>query len=257
MRKNDNMLSNSDIIKFLNNYLNIESIEDDSNNGVQVDSEEEIYKIGFAVDARIDTVNEAVRKNADLLIVHHGIIWGGIDSVKGKNYEIIKKMLENDLGLYAAHLPLDLHPNIGNNAEISNIIGSHNLDTFHEYKGSEIALLSGFEEERPVIEIKSNLENEFGRNVDLVKEGPDKVKKVGILTGSGADAIYEALELEADLFITGERDYTAYNTALDENINLIFGGHYSTETLGVKNLQKIIEDKFNVETFFINRETIY
>ena len=257
MKMNDNMLTDSDIVKFLNDYLNIKDIRDDSNNGVQVDTDEDIFNVAFAVDARIDTINEAIKKNADLLVVHHGIIWGGLNRITGKNYEIIEKLLKEDLGLYAAHLPLDIHPDVGNNASIADIIGAQPVNTFHEYNGSEIALLSEFKEEKPVLEIKSILENEFRRNIDLVEKGPEDVKKVGVLTGSGGDAIHEAIELGVDLFITGERDYTAYNTALDEGINLIFGGHYSTETLGVKNLKEILKQKFNVKTFFLERKTVY
>lgn len=251
------MISDSSIIKFLDDYLDIKNIEDDSNNGVQVDSASDIGKIGFSVDARKDTIKEAVQEDCDLLVTHHGIIWGGLERVTDLNYEIINNLISNNVGLYTAHLPLDIHPEIGNNSSIVNIVNGNQVETFYEYNGSEIALLGDFDHPRDLHKISEDLEIELDHEIDLVNLGPDEINKFAVLTGDGGKIVESAVEKGADLLITGERDYTAYNKAKDYDINIIFGGHYSTETLGLKNLKNIIEEKFGIDTIFINRKTIY
>ncbi len=249
------MISDSKLINFLDDFLNIEDVKDESKNGVQVDAPTEVEKIAFAVDVRKDIVENAVVSEADLLLVHHGLIWGeGLGPLTGKDYIIIKKLIKNDIGLYAAHLPLDIHPEVGNNVELARILGAKIEEPFMKYNDTKIARMATFESSKKVMDLAKTLETELATKTNVIK-GDKKVKKVGILTGKGGQALKSAKENGAELLITGERTYTTYNEAIDRDMALIFAGHYATETLGVKKLKGIIEDDFEIKTEFIPSST--
>ncbi len=245
------MMSDSNIVKFLDDFLSIDEIEDESENGIQVDSPANIEKIAFAVDARKDIVERAVDTKADLLFVHHGLIWGGgIRSLTGKEYDMVRALIRNDVGLYGAHLPLDVHPEVGNNVQLAAKINAEVEDPFLEYHGTNIARMARFEDKRKVGDIAKELEEKLDTETYSLQED-EKVKKLGILTGKGGQALSEAKENGAELFITGERTYKAYNEALDLNIPLIFAGHYATETLGVKKIKQLLDQKYDIQTEFL------
>ncbi|MFP3872557.1 MAG: Nif3-like dinuclear metal center hexameric protein [Candidatus Aenigmatarchaeota archaeon] len=249
------MISDSELVGFLEDHLSIDEIEDESENGVQVDASTEINKIAFAVDVRKDIVKRAVETDADLLFVHHGLIWNnGLGPLVGREYQIIKELMENDIGLYAAHLPLDVHPEVGNNVELARTIGAEIGEPFMEYKDTRIARLATFEEEKRVDMIAKTLEVTLDTETYVVS-GEKEVKKVGILTGKGGQALKSAKENGAELFITGERTYMAYNEALDLDMPVIFAGHYATETLGVRKMEELLTEKFDVETEFLPSRT--
>jgi len=249
------MISDSELVEYLDDLLSIDEIEDESENGVQIDAPTEIESVAFAVDVRKDIVERAVEKNVDMLFVHHGLIWGdGIGALTGKNYDIVRNLVQNDIGLYGAHLPLDVHPEAGNNVELARTIDAEIGESFLEYKGTEIARMAVLEEERTVRDISKELEEKLDTETFILKERRT-VKKIGILTGKGGQALKSAKENGADLFITGERTYMAYNEALDMDMPLIFAGHYATETLGVKKMKKLIRDRFGYETWFLPAKT--
>jgi len=249
------MISDSKLIEFLDDFLNIDEIEDESENGVQVDAPTEVEKIAFAVDVRRDIVNRAIDTKADLLFVHHGLIWNsGLGPLTGKDYEIVRDLIQNDIGLYGAHLPLDVHSEFGNNVELAKTIGAEPGESFMEYKDTKIARMAVLEEERSVEDIAIELEKELETETYTLKEDK-KVKKIGILTGKGGQALKAAKENGADLFITGERTYMTYNEAIDIEMPLIFAGHYATETLGVERMMELVESKFGYETCFLPAET--
>ncbi|MBS3781165.1 MAG: Nif3-like dinuclear metal center hexameric protein [Candidatus Thermoplasmatota archaeon] len=249
------MISDSDLIEFLDDFLNIDDIKDESENGVQIDAPTEMEKIAFAVDVRKDIVKRAIDAKVNLLFVHHGLIWNdGLGPLIDKDYEIVRDLIKNNTGLYGAHLPLDVHSEVGNNVELAKTIGAEPQESFMEYKDTKIARMAVLEEERKVEEIARNLEEKLDTETYTLKD-EKKVKKIGILTGKGGQALKAAKENGADLFITGERTYMAYNEALDLNMPLIFAGHYATEILGVKKMMKEIESEFGYETCFLSAQT--
>ncbi len=245
------MISESELVKELNDYLNVDQIEDDTHNGIQIDADTSIKKIAFAVDARRDVIEEAVENDADLLVTHHGMIWGGVKSVTGKFYRSISLFLKNDMGLYVSHLPLDIHGEIGNNVLLARTVGAEPVDTFFDYNGTEVCLMSEFEEKKKVCEVAEVLADKLNAET-TVYLGEKKVKKLGIMTGKGGRAVSLAKEEGADLFITGERSYVAYNEAIDMEIPLIMGGHYATEILGIQALMEKIEREYDFQCFWID-----
>ncbi len=252
------MISDSKLVKQLDEWLSIEEIEDDSLNGVQVDAGAEIEKISFAVDARIDTIKETVKSGSDLLIVHHGMIWGGgLGRLAGDTYRKVKILMKNDVGLYAAHLPLDIHPQIGNNVQLAELLGAEPSGRFLEYKGRDIALLAEFDQGMELDEIEFKISKKLDIEPFVLdpRNSKEDIEKIGILTGKGGKALSEAYELGADLFVTGERSYMTHNEAIDIGMPIIFAGHYATETLGVKKLMDVIEDEFDHDCEFIETKT--
>ncbi len=246
----------SEIVQFLDEFLEIGEWEDKSNNGLQVEGKEEVERIAFAVDACLEVFRRAKEKGADMVVVHHGLIWGGIDYVRGVVKERLKFLLENDMSLYAAHIPLDAHPKVGNNVQLLRLINAEPEGRFGKYKGKEIGFYGRFEKPVGIDELERKLKDRLGGRVTSLKFGKDRVERVGAVSGKGAFALIEAAEMGLDLFITGEAEHGAYHIAKEYGVNVIFAGHYLTETLGVKALMNVIAEEFTeVEVFFIDVPT--
>lgn len=248
------MISDSDLVNFLNDYLRIYEIEDYGTNGIQVDAPPPIEKIGFTVDCRIDVVTKAVQESMDMLVCHHGLIWGGLDSITGSSYDIIKMFIDNNTALYQAHLPLDIHPEVGNNVKLAELIDAEITESFYEDMGEEIALTAELKKERYVNDIASLLSDELDTEIIALQQNV-KVRKVGIMTGKGGNALMAAKEKDIDLFITGEREHSVYTKAVNNNIPIILAGHYATETLGIKALMEKIKEKYEINCQFISSKT--
>jgi dinuclear metal center YbgI/SA1388 family protein len=245
-------MKSQEMVSFLDEYLSIHTIEDDSNNGLQIQSDGEIETVGFAVDACLDVFEQAHARGCDMLVVHHGIIWGGIPYITNASYERVKFLIQHNMGLYAAHLPLDIHKEIGNNTQIARLLGVKSVKGFCPYKNVTIGLLC--EGEISVSDIVERMDASFHTH-RLWKFGPDISKKIGIITGSGTSCLDAAIQEGCDTFITGEPKHMAYHQAEEARINVICAGHYQTETLGVKALMEKIEDRFPVCVMFIDSPT--
>jgi len=250
------MVNVKEIAKYLDEELKVKEIEDHSNNGLQVENSGTVDKVGFAVDANIETFEKAAKAGCQMLVVHHGLIWDGIKYVTGLDYSRVKNLINNDLALYGAHLPLDAHPKYGNNAQLAKLLSLKDIKEFGEYNGSAIGFIGEFS--GTLTDVKKNLEKndidtkcwEFG------KKDSDEVKKIAIVSGGGMLSIREATEVGADLLLTGDASkYSAYSWGKELGLTIIIGGHYKTEVWGVKALMPIIKEKFNVEVEFIDVPT--
>lgn len=248
------MISQSDMIEEVNDYLSIDEIDDDTANGVQVDAPGTIHRIVFSVDARRDVIEEAVREDADLLMTHHGLIWNGIEKITGRIYDLMSQLIKEEIALYVCHLPLDVHPEIGNNVSIARVIGAEPVGTLMEYNGTEVALMAAFEEGKKVSKIANDMSVALDTET-TVYGGERTVRKAAIMTGKGAMALPRAVKAGAELFITGERTYMTYNQAVDFEIPLIFGGHYGTETLGIRNLMSKIDEEYGFDCIWIEKSS--
>lgn len=240
------------ISAFLNKTLRIRLIKDASLNGLQVPSRKRgnIRKVGFAVDACLSTFQKAKELGVDLLVVHHGIKWR---PQKDRDLELRRAawLKKNNLALYAAHLPLDLHGEYGNNIRLCRILGLRNTRKFGRYHGIKIGYSGTFEKAKKLYVLESVLNRTLATTCRVVHSGKDRIHTLGIVSGGGGGMLKEAVQEKLDCFLVGEIDLAVYNAAREYNINLIVAGHYASETLGVKALMPVVGEAFGIETVFV------
>lgn len=243
------------IVSYLDCELKVREISDSSNNGLQVENSGRIRKVCCGVDASLEFFAEAKKRGADMLIVHHGISWrDSLKSITRLNYKRIKFLVDNDIALYACHLPLDTHPKYGNNVLIGRALGLKHLKPFGSYEGSKIAWSGSIPAGMKYSLFKKKVETAFGRKLAEMNFGPGTVRNVVVVSGGGSGMISDAVECGADMFISGESTLAGRNLLRDEGINGLFGGHYVTETYGVKALADVVRKKFGVSADFIDME---
>ena len=249
------MVKLNSIVRFLNKELRIRSIEDKSKNGLQVKTNKEIKKIGFAVDACLGTFKKAKKAGCDLLIVHHGLLWKHKRDVTGVQKKRINWLKKNKIGLYAAHLPLDAHPKHGNNIQLAKLLELEKIKRFARHHGSSIGFVGSFKKTMALKSIANKLNKTIKTKCRIFPSGKKRIKKIAILSGRSRSLIPEAVKVKPDCVLTGEVVHGPDNEAKDLQINLIAAGHYATETLGVKALMPLIKEKFNIQTIFIDNPT--
>ncbi len=245
-------MNRDELVSFLNEYLQIQAYPDKSSNGLQVEGKGEVERVAFAVDTTLRTIERAVKGNADMLIVHHGMIWGGLNYITGIHYKRLKALIESGLNLYAAHLPLDAHPEVGNNTQLLKLLGLEPKGPFGEYKGISIGFWSEFEKPQPIEKIAQVLAEKLDTTVKTYEFGKREIKTIGVISGAGAFALEEAHRKGIDLLVTGEFGHADYLTAIDLPQSVLVAGHYKTETLGVKALMEVVRDRFGLDVFFID-----
>lgn len=243
------------LVSFLDSELGLSEFpKDESINGLQVEGRERVAGIGIAVDACEYVFREAAAKGIDFLLVHHGLIWGGIRSIKGTARKRIKALLDADISLYACHLPLDWHPKHGNNAELLRVFSIKKMGEFGEYHGKRIGYWGKTGTPMSMDEFVKHVDKTLKTRSSYVDFGK-KVRNVGVVSGGGWSAIHDAAELGIDTFLTGEPSHAAYTLAEEMKVNLIFAGHYATETPGVKAVGKMLKEKFGIPVDFIDHPT--
>ncbi len=244
------------LVTYLDGYLRVAELPDypTALNGLQVDSgRTEVRRIAVAVDAAQHTIDAAVRNGADLLIVHHGLFWDGNRTVTGRRYRRLKALLDADLPLYSAHLPLDVHPEVGNNAVLARALGVQVRGTFAEYKGMPVGVWGELEIRREAL--CARLDALLGGRVKLVPGGPEHIRTVAVITGGAGGETAAAAEAGYDAYVSGEGAHHNFFDAEEGGINLLLGGHYATETFGVKALARHLEAEFGLEWTFIDHPT--
>ncbi|WP_226480675.1 Nif3-like dinuclear metal center hexameric protein [Natrinema amylolyticum] len=231
---------------------------DASANGLQVGPDDgEIERVAFAVDGVRETFDRAIEADADLLVVHHGLSWGGFDRVTGRTYDRIAPLIENDLALYVSHLPLDGHQELGNAAGVADLLGLEDRTPFGELGPEYIGQRGTATEPYAPNELRERLEENLdtdGQPVQHLAFGPDEIEDVAIVTGSGVDWLGEATATDADALVTGEGKGKAYHEAQEAGIYVFLAGHYATETFGVRSLQDLVEE-WGLETRFLEVPT--
>jgi dinuclear metal center YbgI/SA1388 family protein len=239
---------------YLDNLLDIQSIKDSPNalNGLQVQNTGEIKKIGLAVDLCQTTIEMAIEKNCNMLFVHHGIFWPGLKPIRGPYYEKLAAMMKGNLGLYAAHIPLDMHPVLGNNRALADLVGLENLEPFGQYGGETIGL-KGRLPKQPAETLGQTLEEKLGAPVRVI--GTGEVQTIGLVTGGAADMVAQAIEENLDGYISGEGANHHFHEAMEGGCVLFLAGHYKTETGGVKAVGRHLVEKFKLETEFLDFPT--
>lgn len=245
--------------QFFNEILRPQDFSDDpSMNGIQVqnsDMDKPIKKVAFAVDACLETILRAKEAKADVLVVHHGIFWGSSYTLVGSAYEKIKSLMDADMALYAAHLPLDANKEVGNNYGLAKRLGLQNLEGFGFWRGMEIGVKGKFESPRSIDQVISKLFVDNQKPFVVLPFGKKEISTVGIISGGANHDVSQAIDEGLDLYITGEIGHDNYHQCLENKINYIAGGHYQTETVGVNLLRKKLEQEKNIETVFIDVPT--
>lgn len=249
-------MKRTDVVAFLNELLEPEKIEDSTFNGLQVEGKSDISKIAYAVDSSLQSFKAAVNANADMLIVHHGLIWGGLKKIVGMEKKRIKVLLQNELNLYVSHLPLDFHAQVGNNAQLVKLLGLKTDGTRFYYN---TGFYSYYEKELDLSDFKERVAKLTHSELTSMDFGPKTVRKVALCSGGiGSDSVFEASALGADTILVGEGSAASlyFHPARELGLNVIFAGHYATETFGLAALQKEVEKNFpEIQNEFLDLPT--
>lgn len=248
-------MQRTELVAYLDSYLRIAEIKDYGPQGLQIEGRAEVRKIVGMVDAQIPCVEAALARGADLLLVHHGIFWGPPQRLVGSYGALVRAYLSAELNLYAAHLALDAHPEVGNNVELARRLGLTVERMFAPVNGAPIGVLAT----APGGMTFDALVASFARHVGparLVQAcGPHTCQRIGIISGAAAREISAAAALGCDTFLTGETSHAEFYAAQNAGVNVIYGGHYVTETVGVQALGAHLHERFGVEFEFIDLPT--
>jgi dinuclear metal center YbgI/SA1388 family protein len=244
-----------ELVAYLDTYLSTREIPDYDNalNGLQVAGHRAVARLAVAVDASEASIQAAVAAEADCLLVHHGLFWDGNQPVTGRRYRRLRPLLEAGIALYASHLPLDVHEEVGNNAVLARELGLEVEGRFGEFRGVDLGVRGRTDMDRE--EFVGRVSERLGGEVRLIPGGPGRVRHVGVLTGGGGSFVAAARAAGLDTLVTGEGTHPTYFDAMEEGLNLVFGGHYATETWGVRALAAHLEAHFGLSWTFLDQPT--
>jgi dinuclear metal center YbgI/SA1388 family protein len=243
-----------DIVRYCDDLLNVRAIEDypEAQNGLQVPNAGTVSRIAAAVDLTAATVKHAITESADFLIVHHGLSWSRKGS--GDSYlERFSELVRHGIALYSVHLPLDCHPEMGNAAVLARRLGVANTEPFGIWHGQPIGVRGDLDIARDAL--GDRLAAVLGAQPKRMLFGPKKAKRIGIVTGAAASLMTEAREAGLDTYITGEGNHHTYFDAEELHLNVFYGGHYATETFGVRALAEHLSATFAIPWVFLDHPT--
>jgi len=249
------MPSLSDLATYTDRFLRIRDVGDWDNalNGLQIENSGRVTRVGAAVDVSTRVLIEAAGKNVDFLIVHHGLFWPGLQPVTRFLRRQLQLAFETDVALYSAHLPLDIHPKVGNNAQVIAALGLKSSQLFLEEKGQPVGLKT--RASMPRNELVRKMRKVLNGPVKVFDFGPKQTRAIGVVTGAAGSEIYRVAEEGIDTFITGEAPHWAAVAAEELGMNLLLGGHYATEVFGVKALAAHLSKRFGLPWEFVDCPT--
>ncbi len=254
----------ADVVRFLDGFLRVSEVPDDPNalNGLQVANQGRVARVVAAVDASLETIEGAVAPtrgpnvSPPLLLVHHGLFWDGNVPLTGRRLRRVKALLDRDAAVYSAHIPLDLHPEVGNNVELARRIGLPVEGWFGSYRGVAIGVHGTAP---PALADRARLvavlDADLGTTARLIPGGPEHARRIGIVTGGAGSMIAAARDAGLDTFITGEGAHHTYFDAMEWGMNVIYAGHYATEQVGVQALAKRLQAEFGLPWAFHRHPT--
>jgi dinuclear metal center YbgI/SA1388 family protein len=234
---------------WLDAYLRVTEIPDEANaiNGLQVENSGAVTSVIAAVDAAQATIAGAIERahgQPVLLLVHHGLFWDGNAPLAGQRYRRVKALLDHDVAVYSAHIPLDIHPEVGNNAVLARLLGLEDAAAFDTYRGIPFGVAGRLA--LPRDRLVERLHQVLGVQPRLVAGGPERTARVGIITGAAGGRVRAAFSAGCDTFITGEAAHHTYFDAMELGVNLVLAGHYATEQVGVKALAERLAVEFGL-----------
>ncbi|MBK9051237.1 MAG: Nif3-like dinuclear metal center hexameric protein [Chloroflexi bacterium] len=244
------------LFSYLNAYLRVDEIKDYGPQGLQVEAEKsDIHKIALGVDVSPAIIQSAAAWGADMLLVHHGILWRNVECLSGALGQRVRLLLKHDIHLYAAHLPLDAHPEVGNNAVLAQMLGVAVANWWCSPTNAPLGVFGLLSQPVPVTDLVTLLNEQLPTQARLLAHGPAQAERVAILSGFGADQVADVRKLGADTYVTGETSHAHYWAASDYGVNVIFAGHYASESVGVKALGQHLTAQFGLETRFFDYPT--
>lgn len=245
----------AELVAYLNGYLRVAEIPDAPNalNGLQVANPGTVRRLAAAVDVCEATVRLAAEQGADLMLVHHGLFWGGLEPLTGRRYRRLASLVKHDIALYSAHLPLDLHPDVGNNAVLARQLGVTLRGTFGEEYGIAIGVWGEVDEPRAAL--GQRLAGLLACTPRVFPFGPERSHRIGIVTGAAGSLIGQAAAAGLDTYITGEGAHHTFFDAEELGVNVFYAGHYVTETVGVKALAEHLQTRFDLPWIFLDHPT--
>ncbi|MDI6851217.1 MAG: Nif3-like dinuclear metal center hexameric protein [bacterium] len=244
-----------EIAEYLDKVLRTKEIPDSSLNGLILDNSHDIRRIGLAVDFNIPSIKKGVEENVDMIIFHHGPYWGTPLPLVGALYERFKLLFQNDIAAYVSHLPLDMHPEFGNNAYAMKLLGIEEHTEFGEYHGIKIGREFVFKKPKKLEDFISLLEEKIGKVILHWDFGKREITKGAFVSGDAVSTLSEAIEKGLDVLVVGEPRHYAYSVANDGKINVIFLGHYQSETLGLRAIAEHLKEKFSLDYVFLPAPT--
>lgn len=254
------MTALADLTGYLDEYLRIRELPDAATalNGLQVENHGEVARIVAAVDASQATIDGVVTSLVNtpgpvLVLVHHGLFWDGLTPVTGRRYRRLRALLDHDVALYSVHIPLDVHPEVGNNAVLAAGLGLGSPEPFGDYKGIPLGLAGSLAIPRE--EFRDRVDVMLGTSTRLLAGGPERTRRVGIISGAAGGMIAAALEAGCDTFLTGEGAHHTYFDAMELGMNVLYAGHYATEQVGVQALAAHLADRFGLPWAFHHHPT--
>ena len=245
-----------EIAEWLDDYLAIEAVPDypGAFNGLQAESRSPIELVASATDATQETIEAAAEGAAQLLLVHHGLFWGDPLPLTGVTYRRVRALFDADIALYSAHLPLDVHPEVGNNVLLAGALDLTVEGRFGTWK-QELDVGVWATADLPLATLTERLRDVCGSEPHVIAGGPGHVRRLGIVTGGGGSLIRQAHDEGLDTFVTGEGSHHHYHEAMELGLNVVFAGHYATETFGVQALAAKLAEAFDLESIFLDRPT--
>ena len=249
------MAKRDEIVRQLDEYLDIDAVDDASLNGLQIEGDEEVERVGLAVDAALATIDDAAAAGCQMLIVHHGLFWGPQAALTGAMGAKTRAAFAAGLSIYAAHLPLDAHQEVGNNVLLAGALGADLDGTFGSIGGVDAGALATLDPPSDIGDLAERLAATGCDEPLIWSFGPDQIRRIAVVTGRGCSALAAAVDEGADCFITGEPVHEAYHVAREGRIHCLFGGHYATETFGVRAVGEWLVEAFGVQTEWIAHPT--
>jgi dinuclear metal center YbgI/SA1388 family protein len=246
-------VSLTDLVTYLDGYLEAGVGKDYCPNGLQVEGRPDVRKLAAGVSACEELFVGARKQGADGVIVHHGLFWQGQSgALTGVHYRRVAELIRSEMSLLAYHLPLDRHPVVGNNAVAARAFGLADIQPFGDYEGQTIGFRGTFAEAVPTADFLERCQKIYGQEPLAFTHGPDPVSTVAIVSGAAASLLYEAVERKIDLFLTGEPREWVMNVARESGTHFVAAGHYATERLGIQALGDHLQDHFSIEVEFLD-----
>jgi dinuclear metal center YbgI/SA1388 family protein len=248
------MANRDEIIAFCDGLLESAAFEDYGPNGLQVPGADEVSKVATGVSANLETLKGGIDSGAELLLTHHGLLWGDqLSPLSAPLASRLRAVLCANVSVAAYHLPLDAHPEIGNNALLRDALGLEpDGRPFGQAKGSPVGLVGRAPDPIDVGELARRLEEAVGQKPLVFESGPERISAVGIVTGSGGFALHEAGPMGLDALVTGEPSEPVMGEAREYGVHFLAGGHYATERAGIRRLGELVAERFGIEHEFID-----